>query len=98
MTTLSLLPRLASRPDPQPEVYTAREVARMLRLNLGGTYALIQKGVIPAIRMGGRWLIPRRRFHDWLDGLTDAEPEEPPPVPAKRSPRPAETQTGRRWA
>jgi excisionase family DNA binding protein len=80
-------------------VYTAREVARMLRLNIGGTYTLIQQGVIPAIRMGGRWLIPKRRFHEWLDGLVqEPEPDGLPPGPARRSPRPVETRTGRRWA
>jgi excisionase family DNA binding protein len=99
MDTLNLLRHLPSRPDPEPEVYTAREVARMLRLNIGGTYSLIQKGLIPAIRMGGRWLIPKRRFHDWLDGLVDPpEPDIPPPGPARRSARPSETRTGRVWA
>ena len=26
---------------------------------------------IPAMRLGNRWVIPRARFHAWLDSLTD---------------------------
>lgn len=48
-------------------VYTVKETAHMLSLSLGGTYALIRSGDIPAIKLGGRWVIPRGRFHEWLD-------------------------------
>jgi excisionase family DNA binding protein len=41
----------------------------MLSLSLGITYGLVRDGSIPAIRMGGRWLIPRRAFHAWLDSV-----------------------------
>jgi excisionase family DNA binding protein len=47
--------------------YTVAEIADLLGLSLGGTYNLVRVGRIPALRMGGRWLIPRRRFHTWLD-------------------------------
>lgn len=52
-------------------VYTVKEVAHMLSLSLGGTYALVRTGEIPAIKLGGRWAIPKRRFHAWLDNLPD---------------------------
>jgi excisionase family DNA binding protein len=48
-------------------VYTVKEVAGLLRLSLGSTYALIREGEIPAKKMGARWVIPKRRFHAWLD-------------------------------
>jgi excisionase family DNA binding protein len=54
-------------------VYTVKEVSKLLRLSLGVTYALIRAGEIPAKKMGARWVIPKRRFHTWLDN--DAEPE-----------------------
>ncbi len=57
-------------------VYTVKEVAHMLSLNLGGTYNLIRSGDIPAIKLGGRWVVPRGRFHTWLDNLPDATPED----------------------
>src|SRR5262249_40579821 len=55
-------------------VYTVKEVARMLSLSLCGTYALVRDGTIPALKMGNRWIVPKRRFHAWLDGLTE-QPE-----------------------
>ena len=63
-------------PDPAPPsdlvplggaVYTVKEVSRYLRISLGGTYALIRSGEIPAKKLGGRWVIPKRRFAAWLD-------------------------------
>lgn len=52
-------------------VYTVVEVARLLSLSRGTAYALVRDGTIPALRLGGRWVIPRARFHAWLDSLTD---------------------------
>lgn len=48
-------------------VYTVAEVARLLSLSLGVTYGLVREGEIPARKLGGRWVIPRRAFHEWLD-------------------------------
>ncbi len=48
-------------------VYTVREVSQLLAVSLGGTYALVREGRIPAIKLGGRWVIPKRRFHAWLE-------------------------------
>lgn len=63
---------MASRLD-ELTVYTVKEVSILLRLSLGNTYALIRAGEIPAKKMGARWVIPKRRFHAWLDD--DAEPD-----------------------
>jgi excisionase family DNA binding protein len=54
-------------------VYTVSEVAELLDLSLGGTYQLCRNGEIPAIKLGNRWVIPKRRFHDWLDNPGDQE-------------------------
>jgi excisionase family DNA binding protein len=48
--------------------YTVDEVAHLLDLSRGVTYQCIHYGVIPAERLGRRWLVPRKRFHAWLDG------------------------------
>lgn len=48
--------------------YTVDEVARLLNLSRGVTYERVRDGSIPAQRMGRRWLIPRQRFHAWLNG------------------------------
>jgi excisionase family DNA binding protein len=60
--------------DSDRAVYTVREVAHLLSLSLGVTYALVRSGEIPARRLGGRWVIPRARFQQWLDACT-VEPD-----------------------
>jgi len=48
--------------------YTVEEVAELLSLSRGITYASLRDGTIPAERVGKRWVISRRRLHAWLDG------------------------------
>ncbi|MDT7647318.1 MAG: hypothetical protein QOC75_4318 [Pseudonocardiales bacterium] len=48
--------------------YTVDEVARLLKLSRGAAYQHVRDGVIPAERVGRRWLVPRKRLHAWLDG------------------------------
>jgi excisionase family DNA binding protein len=52
------------------QVYTVRQVATLLSMNLGLTYELIRKGEIPAKRLGKRWIIPRQAFHVWLNTIS----------------------------
>lgn len=59
-----------------PAVYSVREVADLLSLSLGGTYQLCRAGEIPAVKLGNRWVIPKRRFHHWLDNLPACDPED----------------------
>ncbi|MEV7228948.1 helix-turn-helix domain-containing protein [Polymorphospora sp. NPDC051019] len=69
--------RASSTPTPIGRaVYTVKETAHMLSLSLGSTYALIRSGEIPAIKLGGRWAIPKRRFHEWLDNLPEATTDD----------------------
>ncbi|MGW7477125.1 helix-turn-helix domain-containing protein [Nonomuraea muscovyensis] len=67
---IRLVPRQTDEPTDRA-VYTVPEVARLLSLSRGSAYACVRDGTIPAIRVGGRWMIPKRRFHTWLDGLTE---------------------------
>jgi excisionase family DNA binding protein len=69
-TNLQLL-RTATHGTPEPLTYTVRQVAALLGLSLGSAYTLVRDGTIPATRLGGRWVIPRTRFHTWLDTITD---------------------------
>ena len=59
--------RNRGRPGVRRAVYTVAEVSRLLSLSLGGTYELVRAGVIPGRKLGGRWVIPKRAFHTWLD-------------------------------
>jgi excisionase family DNA binding protein len=65
------LDRFRPKPTRERAVYTVQEVADMLGLALHGTYTLLREGTIPSVRAGSRWLIPKTRFHAWLDGLDD---------------------------
>lgn len=64
-------PRRIVRLNDNRAVYSVREVARLLSLSLGSTYALVREGEIPARKLGGRWVIPKKRFHAWLDECTE---------------------------
>lgn len=76
-TDATTTPDRAGTPAPVGRaVYTVKEVAEMLNLNLGGTYALIRSGDIPAIKLGGRWAVPKKRFHAWLDDLPEATDQD----------------------
>jgi excisionase family DNA binding protein len=84
----STLDRFRPKATQERAVYTVQEVAALLGLALGGTYTLIREGTIPAIKVGGRWVVPKKRFHAWLDGIEDQADEPDPPdafrVPATR--------------
>ena len=47
--------------------YTVDEVAALLGVARGVAYDNVRSGLIPAVRVGRRWLVPRSRFHTWLD-------------------------------
>jgi excisionase family DNA binding protein len=49
--------------------YTVDQVARLLNVARATAYQHVRDGVIPAERLGRRWVIPRKRFHAWLEGL-----------------------------
>src|SRR4051794_31115502 len=57
-------------------VYTVTEAAELLSLSRGSAYTLVRNGQIPALKLGGRWIIPKRRFHTWLDNLPTADVED----------------------
>lgn len=47
-------------------VYTAADVAGMLRLAEARVYELVRRGMVPAIRVGRQVRIPKRAFDEWL--------------------------------
>ena len=56
----------------EPLTYSVEEVARLLGIARNGAYERVRAGDIPSIRMGKRYLIPRERFHAWLNGQAEA--------------------------
>jgi excisionase family DNA binding protein len=60
-------PRLARVIDTRLLTYTVEQAACLLGVSMGVAYQLVRDGVIPAHRIGRRWLIPRKALHAWLD-------------------------------
>lgn len=58
----------------EPATYTVDEVAVLLGVSRGMAYQFVNDGVIPAKRIGRRWVISRAMFHVWLDS-SDNLPE-----------------------
>jgi len=54
--------------DTRALTYSVDQVAGFLGVSRGTAYEYVQSGEIPAIRLGRRWLVPRTRFHAWLNG------------------------------
>lgn len=52
---------------PGVETYTVPEVAARLGIGRCMAYDLVCQGIIPAKRLGRRWIVPRARFHSWLN-------------------------------
>jgi excisionase family DNA binding protein len=52
---------------PGVETYTVPEVAARLGIGRCMAYDLVRQGIIPAKRLGRRWIVPRARFHSWLN-------------------------------
>ena len=61
----------SSRPLMTPaqcETLTMREAADTLGVSLSSAYEAAQKGQIPTIRSGGRWLVLKGKFQKMLAG------------------------------
>jgi excisionase family DNA binding protein len=50
------------------QTYTVDEVAGVLGVSRGVAYEQVREGVIPSMRLGKRWIIPKTRFDAWLAG------------------------------
>lgn len=58
-----------------PELMTVKETSKYLRMPLPTVYFLVQRGQLPAIRIGGRWRIKRLLLdRDVLKSETSSQP------------------------
>ena len=48
--------------------YTVPEVASILRMSNGNVYTLVKQDKIPNVKIGRRYVIPRKLFNEWLVG------------------------------
>lgn len=56
---------------PARDTYTVDEVAALLGIGRNSAYAAVQRGEIPALRIGARLLVPRVAFDAWLTDAPD---------------------------
>ena len=50
--------------DP-PARMTVEEIARRLDIGRVAVYTMLEQGIIPAIRLGRRWIVTRHAFENW---------------------------------
>ena len=61
------------RSGPARLTLTVEEAAVLLGISRNSAYEAVRRGEIPSVRIGGRIVIPRRRFLVWL-GAGDDDP------------------------
>ena len=61
------------RLSPARLTLTVEEAAALLGISRNSAYEAVRRGEIPSVRIGGRIVIPRHRFLDWL-GAGDDDP------------------------
>jgi excisionase family DNA binding protein len=44
---------------------TVEEIARRLDIGRLAVYTMLEQGIIPAIRLGRRWIVTRYAFENW---------------------------------
>lgn len=47
-------------------VYTAHEVAEILNIGMNKVYELLERNVIPNVKVGRRYIIPKQTLEKWL--------------------------------
>jgi len=53
-------------PTPTPCArMTVEEIARHLDIGRVAVYTMLEQGIIPAIRLGRRWIVTRHAFETW---------------------------------
>ena len=52
----------------EPQVYTAREVGKIMKLGKNSVYLGMKTGDIPSIKVNGRLLIPKAALDKMLSG------------------------------
>ena len=51
-------------------VYKVEDIQRMLNVGRSAIYEGLRMKIIPCLRLGRRYVIPRAAFHRWLDEST----------------------------
>lgn len=68
--------------DPASLLLSTKEVAHLLGVNEKMVYSLISEKGLPATKITGKWLFPRRLVEQWIDKNTINHPGASMPLPA----------------
>lgn len=49
-------------------VYSIQEVAELLGISRSYAYELVRNGTIPALVLGKKWVVPKEKFNNWVNG------------------------------
>jgi PTS system nitrogen regulatory IIA component len=50
-----------------PDLMTTKQLAEYLQLSERSVYRMLERGEVPALKVGGRWRFRRRAVDEWLD-------------------------------
>jgi excisionase family DNA binding protein len=64
------------------ELFSTKEVARFLNINEKMVYSLVSEKGLPATKVTGKWLFPRRLVEQWIEANTINFPESAGRLPA----------------
>ena len=60
----------------QQDTITVKEAAKRLGIGINQAYSACERGQIPTVRFGRRWIIPKKAFENWLNFLTPEEQKQ----------------------
>lgn len=63
---LSAIQNIGSPFEPEAQLLTTREAARYLRIKERKLYELLAEDAIPATKVTGKWVFPRRELDAWI--------------------------------
>lgn len=61
--------------DEEHRVLTVSEVAEILRVGRNLVYRMVERGEIPAIRVGRKIRVPKTALDRYLDGVDESRPD-----------------------
>jgi excisionase family DNA binding protein len=72
---------------------TVEEIARRLDIGRIAVYTMLEQGIIPAIRLGRRWIVTRHAFENWEGtcGMPTGQPTGLQPTGLRPIPEPKVT-------
>jgi excisionase family DNA binding protein len=58
-------PRADGLADSPSNRISVQEIARRLNVGRLAVYSMLEQGIIPAVRLGRRWIITRHAYQQW---------------------------------